>query len=353
MFGVAETSPFFYSLRSVPFAGTLLTFSPFAVILLNAQRSRMGQISKTQQFRLGLFILVASALTVIFLVMVAGNKLLEKRDTYFVRYLDTSVNGLQIGGQVQYHGIRIGRVEDISIDRRDVRQVVVELSIKAGTPIKADVLATLSPVGITGLMQIELTGGSNEADLLKPGDTIPAGNSALENITGRAEVIAEKLELILNNLADLTNPPQRQRFKNILAHLDTVVDRGREPLLNSLENLETVSSRLTRLVDRSDSLVQEATLLLANASLKRGLAQLDSVTAQLAAVDFRELSTGLQEAVSAFSNTLTHADLLVLKGRTDLLESLASLRETMEYLNEFSRRISEDPSLLLRSSGKD
>jgi len=139
-------------------------------------------VSKAQKVRLGIFIITISIILLVFLVLVAGNKLIEKRDNYFILYKDVSVNGLQIGSQVKYHGINIGRVDEINIDKDDVRNVIVSLSIKQGTPIKNDVKATLAPVGITGLMQIELIGGSVEAPLLNPGYFIGAGSSSLQNI---------------------------------------------------------------------------------------------------------------------------------------------------------------------------
>ena len=43
------------------------------------------------------------------------------------------------------------------------------------------------------------------AELIKPGGTIPSGSSTFQNLTGKAEVITEKIELLLNNLTKLTD----------------------------------------------------------------------------------------------------------------------------------------------------
>ena len=92
-------------------------------------------ISKAQKFRLGIFILLCSALLIGFFIIVAGNKLMERKDTYYIHYRDVSVNGLQIGSSVKYSGINIGGVDDISIDKEDIRNVIVKIGIKQGTPI--------------------------------------------------------------------------------------------------------------------------------------------------------------------------------------------------------------------------
>ncbi|MCD4665855.1 MAG: hypothetical protein K8R68_11350 [Bacteroidales bacterium] len=55
-------------------------------------------------------------------------------------------------------------------------------------------------------------------------------------------------------------------------------------------------------------------------------------------------------ALDQTNKTFTHLDLTILKSRHDILSSAEILRESLEYFNEFTRLISENPSLLLRSS---
>ena len=49
------------------------------------------------------------------------------------------------------------------------------------------------------------------------------------------------------------------------------------------------------------------------------------------------------------NDAFLHIDLTILKSRQDILQTLEILKETIEYLNEFSRQISENPSILLRT----
>ena len=183
-------------------------------------------VSSAQKFRLGIFIVVFSVLMIIFLILVAGSKIMEKRDIYYIRYENTSVSGLQIGGPVKYRGIGIGRVDDIIIDAEDVTNIIVIVSIKAGTPIKEDMRASLIPIGITGLLQVEITGGSKEASFLKTRSFISAGVSTFESISGKAEIISEKLEQLLNNLAEITNEENRKKINNIINNVDEMITDG-------------------------------------------------------------------------------------------------------------------------------
>ena len=60
-------------------------------------------------------------------------------DTHFARYdiyFESSVTGLQVGGQVKYRGITVGEVTSISIDPTDVTRVLVTIEIEAETPVR-------------------------------------------------------------------------------------------------------------------------------------------------------------------------------------------------------------------------
>jgi hypothetical protein len=53
-------------------------------------------------------------------------------------------------------------------------------------------------------------------------------------------------------------------------------------------------------------------------------------------------------ALDEFNRAVTRIDLTVVEGREELLRSITLLKETLQYLNEFARLISEDPSLIIR-----
>ena len=305
-------------------------------------------VSKAQKFRLGLFLIFSITLLIIFLVLVIGRKIMEKRDVYYIIYKDTSVSGLQLGGTVKYHGINVGRVDDISIDKKDVSKIIITISMKAETPIKTDVKAILTPIGITGLKQIELIGGSNEAKLLKPGSKIPSGKSSLENITGKAEIVAEKVELVLNNLIELTDKTNRKKIENILANVDTIITQNKVPVKNIIANLDTTSYYVSKLLESGSEAMTKVNEILNSQQLNHILTNTDSISTALAEADLKKMLKNLNETISQANEAITHIDLTVLKSRENLVTSIETLKETLDYLNEFSRQISENPAILLR-----
>jgi phospholipid/cholesterol/gamma-HCH transport system substrate-binding protein len=306
-------------------------------------------VTKAQKFRLGIFITVISILMVMFLIMVAGTKIMEKRDTYYIRYKDSSVTGLQIGGPVKYRGIGIGRVDDISIDPENVADIIVTTSVKSGTPIKGDMKASLIPIGITGLVQVEITGGTQEADLLESGSFILSGLSTLESISGKAEVLANKFEILLNNLNNITKEENIKRLNNILANVDTIIDVNQSSISNTVSSLEAITDDFEQIAKNTRSLLERLDTIMESGRVEKIVTNTEKITSELANSDLKQLMTDIHKLTIDANNAISHIDATHLESRQDLLDTIESLKETIDYLNDFSRQISEDPSLLIRS----
>ncbi len=290
-------------------------------------------VSKSQKIRLGVFILVAIFFLVVMVSLIIGSKLFDKKDNYFIAYKDQSVSGLNVGSAVQYHGIRIGRVENLSIDPDDVTTVIVEISVTAGTPIKVDVKAILAAVGITGLKQVELIGGDPREENLKPGSYIKPGESTLDVITGKAEDIAEKVDQVLQNIANIFDLETQDNIKEAIANtnsslnnINIILDENKESLNSSIENIARISSELANL-----------------------LGTINDVTQQLDLDQFNTTVTDVNESVKQLTKAFNNINYTVVESREDIIETVRLLKETMQNINEFSRMISENPSLLFKT----
>ena len=309
-------------------------------------------ITKSQKIRLGIFVFVAVALLLILLSLVIGSKFLEKRDIYYIAYKDVSVSGLDIGSAVKYHGIRVGRIEELKVDTEDITRIIVKISVKEKTPIKSDVKAVISAVGITGLKLIELVGGTTEAETLKPNSFIESGPSVFEEITGKAEIISEKLEIVLNNLAEITKEANQRKVEKILTNINILLSENREPITNTLSNLDSISFYAIQFTKSASEAVEKLNTILHSEELQNLLANSEEFSSKLAKVDISTTIEELNNAIKQANDAFLHIDRTVLKSRSDILETLEILKETVDYLNEFSRDISEDPSILLRPTKK-
>lgn len=200
----------------------------------------------------------------------------------------------------------MGSIESIEIDPDDVESIIVELQIQEGTPIKTDVVARIVPVGITGISQIELSGGTQEADDLEPGSFITPAESTVGQVTDSVTDILDGIEGVLSDIADVLERIDSDSVGNILSQLDTMLS----------ENEETVSS-----------LLQE----------------LDTAAAGLA--DATGEIDGLVGSVAEVSGDI---ELLVRRNGPEIEEAIETLNDTLRLLNNFAFQINSDPSLLIR-----
>jgi phospholipid/cholesterol/gamma-HCH transport system substrate-binding protein len=84
---------------------------------------------------------------------------------YRIHFAD-SVSGMAVGDPVKFRGVDVGTVRAIALDPGDPRLVQVDVRLRRDAPVKTDTKATLKLKGITGVVYIELDGGSPNAPTL-------------------------------------------------------------------------------------------------------------------------------------------------------------------------------------------
>ncbi len=320
--------------------------------------------NRSKKIRLGVFVMVSSALLLFLIIYFTATELLEKTDTYYVAFQDESVSGMEVGSPVKYMGINVGTISDISIDPDDVTSIIVELSLEKGTPIKEDSRADIISMGLTGMKAIEIRGGSNESDPLPPESYIKTGKSLSGEISGRAEIIAEKVEAVLNNLQQFTHPDTLSKIIDMvnkfgkMAHnaditiqrLDTVLLQNKddfhstvvnanqisESILNSSQSIEKTVARLDQMV-RSDSISD----IIGNAR---------EISRKLQETNLTQLIDDLAGLVGRTQELLLKVDDDINKGSQGIVKTQQLLNSTLRNLNEASRKINSNPSVLIRKA---
>jgi phospholipid/cholesterol/gamma-HCH transport system substrate-binding protein len=317
---------------------------------------------KAQRIRLGIFITVSGFLLLVIFGWFTGRGLFEPKDTYFIAYRDISVTGLEVGSPVKYLGINVGSVRNISIDPQDFTTIVFELTIDPETPVKEDAVADIIAVGITGMKAIEIRGGSAEAGFLKPESYIEAGSTIATDITGRAEVIAFKIEEVLNNLQVFTHPVNLENYtraaENIsvmAANSNTTVQRFNEMITENREdirqtaislnhisgNLEFASADFASSMERFNEIMQ-------GEDIAEVLGNIREISLSLREANLQELIGNLSEAARYTQGLLATLETDFEASSSQLSENLILLQYTLENLNDATRKISLDPSVLVR-----
>jgi len=221
-------------------------------------------------------------------------------DRYYV-YTRESVAGLSVDSTVKYRGVDVGRVKEVILNPENAEEVRVTLDIVGGTPVKTDTQAVLVTQGLTGLVTLNLTGGTKDAPPLVPGagQTYPVIKSA-PSLFGRLDGTVEALlseqglpTLVANvnglarNASLMLDEDNRAQFGQILKDLGEVtkvlaarsgqVDRGAQHAAEAAERTarltEHLGTQLPALLDRmgkSAAALQQMTAEVARASREVG-----------------------------------------------------------------------------------
>jgi phospholipid/cholesterol/gamma-HCH transport system substrate-binding protein len=119
----------------------------------------------------GLFIIVTVVAAVLAFIWLANTG--HRDDVLYRIHFAESVSGLALGDPVKFRGVDVGTVKAMQLDSDDPRKVQVDVRLRKQTPVKTDTKAILKLKGITGVVFVELNGGSPNAQRLA--DATPQG----------------------------------------------------------------------------------------------------------------------------------------------------------------------------------
>src|SRR5690606_1164642 len=184
---------------------------------------------------------------------------------YIIKFERQSLEGLQVGGDVNMRGIKVGRVEAFTIERENINVVHVLVRVERATPVSQNTSAIVARNLLTGIARINLeTPGVPGPPLTEilPGENYPViaeGTSDLDQIAESANRLVVTAESALANLNGMLTPANRQAFSDTMlalrdlssgmvarmGHVDTVV----ASLDATLQELERVSQRIGTAAD--------------------------------------------------------------------------------------------------------
>jgi len=176
-----------------------------------------------------------------------------QKDTYdtYQTYFSESISGLSKDSTVMLHGISIGYVSDISIDKKHINQTHVILKIKKDIPITEDMYTTLKMMGITGLLSVEIEGGSSNAKLLKPTKsyipTIPSKKSWINDTKKMIENVSADVQDISQQLKKVLSDKNIEHFNNILANSDDISNKLKMTLDEVNSTIQTFKESITHM----------------------------------------------------------------------------------------------------------
>ncbi|MCG3669685.1 MlaD family protein [Aliarcobacter butzleri] len=286
--------------------------------------------TKINFFKIGLFVSSLFTLLVIFIFWLGKYGLEDKKYDDYSIFFSESVSGLNIGSSIKFMGFEVGTVKDIKINPYNSEEILIDIQIQKGTPIKEDNFAILGNLGITGLKYIELKGGSNNSKLLGENQygmkVIKSKTSALTTFVDSTEDITKEITILLGQMKKVLNDENISNFSSLLSKSE-----------KSMENIEQFSAYLVKNEKKIDELIT---------SMKNfantGNSSFASV--KTSADSFKELTTKIKEEFDKGTFDLKGMSSESFENLNSLLKNLENnLNLTQDLINN----INESPSDLL------
>ncbi|RLA58125.1 MAG: MCE family protein [Epsilonproteobacteria bacterium] len=308
--------------------------------------------SKVNYTIVGIFVILFTAGVLWFGLWLAKYGLQEPYSTYRLE-MSESVAGLSKDSSVSLRGVSIGHVSRIAIKVDNIEIVEVFLQIKQAVPIKEDMFAHTQMLGITGLLSIEIDGGSNGAKTLKPTpDYIPliaSKPSLLTTFTQQFEGLSEKLENLLVQSEKLLSSKHIATLGQILDNTEKITHKALEVENKSITSLE----ELDKTLQAFRLSMKDIHLTLAEAGSNFKQMQVDFSDIKALSIpsleQITQASKNFKRVTSKFGRSIDRGDYNLKK----ILEPmLVDIQILSNQLNDISRELGQNPSQLLFKSRK-
>lgn len=234
--------------------------------------------SKVNYTIVGLFVLLFGIGMAWFAFWLAKYGTEEAFDLYKLEMRD-SVTGLSVDSSVKIRGVNVGSVSQIEINPTNIEVVDVFVKIKKGVPIKEDMVAHTQMFGVTGLLSIEIDGGTNQAKTLVPTQTyiptIQTTSSFLSQLSSDIGGVSGNLAALLIQSRKLLSNENITLIQKILENTQIATAKSTQ-LIEDFHEIKTVMvPALNGLMETSEDF--KRVTLKVEQSLDRGDYNLDKI----------------------------------------------------------------------------
>lgn len=241
-----------------------------------------------------------------------------------------SVGGLSPQSEVQFKGIVVGHVASIGFDPADRARVVLRLQLRQHTYVTHATYAVVAMQGLTGGSVLELKLGAGSAAPLATSTAhparIPMRASALGSLLADAPQVLQSLQTTLARANQLLDAGNRQHVAASLAQLDTAT-----------RQLAAIETRLPPLLAALQRGLDQSHALLADSDRLARAAQAPVANA-----------TQLEASIDALARSSRQlSDRLDRQAAPDIDALSQSLARTSRQLDQLLRQLNAKPQSLI------
>ncbi|MBL8504684.1 MAG: MCE family protein [Rhodocyclaceae bacterium] len=247
-----------------------------------------------------------------------------------------NISGLNTQAQVRFRGIRAGKVQDIELDPKDPRSILISISVAADLPITRGTTARLHHQGVTGLASILLEDKGDKPEPLTSADGEPPRIALLpgfmDTLSDNAAELMKQMHLVAERTTVLLSEQNVKRIGQTLANVETAT----AGLSGSMQDLPQLMASLKKAL--SDDNLKRLSATLAN--MEKASGEAAPLIANLQGVA-KKLDVLLGESGGEIAQT-------TLPRLNALLQELAVNSRQMTRLLD---QLEESPSMLVFGRG--
>ncbi|QOG13011.1 MlaD family protein [Arcobacter sp. FWKO B] len=282
----------------------------------------------------GLFVVTVFVGLIIFLLW-HTNYSQSKHYNYYKINIKESVAGLNQKAPVKLRGVNVGEVDKIFINPDNTEEVSIIIKVDSKTPIKVDSYALLKPQGITGLIYLEIEGGSNKSEILKSDNYDEMATIAVKQ--SLFTMVDRSFESLINKLAMILNDKNIENFEKLLD--------------NSAKSSEHIAKISKSLLDEENNIKEFISQ--AKYSIK-ALENMSNVIAKIGTDDATLMLSKITAVAESINTLVEKIDQKVVEQNIMPLEgTLSELNLLIIETNSLIQRLQESPSdLFFKSTPK-
>jgi phospholipid/cholesterol/gamma-HCH transport system substrate-binding protein len=268
---------------------------------------------------------------------------------YTIYFSQQALDGLQIGGDVDVRGIRVGRVEDYALSD-GAKRVRVVIRVDRRAPVYENTVAVVTRNLVTGIAGITLVTPEPTGPQLalappdEPHPVIAEGQSNLDELTGRVRQLGEVAGETLTSVNELLSPQNRAALSATLVNLRDF-SAGLNTRLGALDQTLTVMQAAAadvRLASQQVAVAADDAGRELNPTLAEARRTLAALTGAIQTLEQQIQSTGgrLDGAVASVDDQLigTMAELRLTLAKTNrTLDGLQDLGQQFDAVDKSPR----------------
>ena len=301
--------------------------------------------TKSQEIRLGLFVIISTILFVLAVYLIGQKKNMFKK-TFTISSYFQNVHGLQKGNNVRYSGINIGTVKDIEMVNDSTIKVAMSVEEKITFYIKKNAIATIGSDGLVGNMIVNILPGTGYDDVIANGDIIQSYSKiGAEDILSTLSVSTENAAILTSDLLKITQAMIKGKGTLALLLNDSVMAKH---LSNSVTNLQTASQSASNTLNEINQIISS---LKTNNVTVLGMLLNDSISGKRIKSTVKNLETSSKEIETMLYNINTTVnDFNTSSGAYNYIVkdsmSVTNLKSILKNINEGTDKFNQNMEAL-------